>query len=341
MIDVFIIPFFIVLMIVPLISYLAIKLDLVDHPASRKIHKKPIPRIGGIGIYLGFIGALAYSGYALKIFQKPETVFPILVGATLVMFLGLWDDIKRVPAPVKLLGQLLIAFYTVHAGIKVDFITNPLGGILPLGMFSMILSMVWIIAMMNMMNLIDGLDGLAAGLASISGFILFLAAVILGRFDAAILALCFIGATTGFLRHNFHPASIFMGDCGSLLLGYLLAVISIVGVMKSTATIAVAIPILALIVPISDTGMAIIRRLKAGIHIFHPDDGHLHHKLLYRGFNQKQVAMILYYSTVAFGLLGLSFAFVDGLWAILWLALVVTLILFVIKRISLLNEKKL
>lgn len=280
MIDVFVIPFFIVLMIIPLISYLAIKLNLVDHPASRKIHKKPIPRIGGIGIYLGFIGALTYSGYALKIFQKPETVLPTLIGATAVMLLGLWDDIKRVPAPIKLFGQLLIAFYTVQAGIKVDFITNPFGGIMPLGMFSMILSIVWIIAMMNMMNLIDGLDGLAAGLASISGFILFLAAVILGRFDAAILALCFIGATTGFLRHNFHPATIFMGDCGSLLLGYLLAVISIVGVMKSTATLAVAIPILALIVPISDTGMAIFRRLKAGIHIFHPDDGHLHHKLL-------------------------------------------------------------
>ncbi|MFC1754304.1 glycosyltransferase family 4 protein [Thermoproteota archaeon] len=287
----------------PKIRQLALHAGLVDKPAERKLHKKPIPHLGGIAIYLGFLAAV------LTVAKPSQTHSGIILGATLIVLLGVIDDIFHLQPWIKLLGQTAVAIITVYHGITISFITNPLGGMLTLDFFSFPITVFWIVAVMNTMNLIDGLDGLAAGIAAISSVILTIVAFHTGQTYAGFILLALLGACIGFLRYNFSPAQIFLGDSGAMLLGYILATASIIGVMKSTVALSLFIPVLVLGIPISDTLYAILRRIKNGKHIFKPDSEHFHHKLLALGFSHKQVVLLFYGLSTGLGIVAVLIGF--------------------------------
>jgi UDP-GlcNAc:undecaprenyl-phosphate/decaprenyl-phosphate GlcNAc-1-phosphate transferase len=217
------------------------------------------------------------------------------LGIALIFVVGLIDDIYDIRPLYKLAGQALAAAVVAFAGLRIEFVGDPFGGgLILLGLMSVPITIIYLVGFANVINLIDGLDGLAAGVSAIAGMSLLVLAVQGNRPGAAVLAAALVGACLGFLRYNFHPASIFMGDSGSMLLGFTLAAISLLGVMKTTAAIALAVPLLIIGVPIFDTASAILRRLRHKTPIYQADAGHIHHRLLGRGFDQRQTVLVIY-----------------------------------------------
>lgn len=281
----------------PWVKDLAIKAGAMDAPDARKVHKKPIPRMGGLAIYLGFVLAILASMHVNR------EIAGLLLGGTVILMVGIIDDMVQLSAKVKLLGQIAAAFVLVMFNIRIEWLTNPFGDMLYVDYFSIPLTVLWVVGLTNTVNLIDGLDGLAAGVSTIASITILLVALQQNFWTVAILTAALAGAALGFLQHNFNPAKIFMGDTGSMFLGYMLAAVSILGTVKSAATIALVVPIMALGLPIMDTAFAIIRRYMNGRPIFKPDKGHLHHRLLELGLTQKQAVLLMY---VISGCLGLS-----------------------------------
>ena len=281
----------------PQVKTLAIRAGALDAPDARKVHKKPIPRMGGLAIYIAFVAAVLLS------MQISRDVLGILVGGTAILALGILDDLKPLPAKVKLLGQIAAAAVLILFDIRIEWITNPFGEMLYVEYWSIPLTILWVVGLTNTVNLIDGLDGLAAGVSTIAAVTILLVALQQNFWSVAVLTAAIAGAALGFLQHNFNPAKIFMGDTGSMFLGYMLAAVSVMGTVKSAATIALIVPIVALGLPIMDTAFAIMRRYLSGQPIFKPDRGHLHHRLLDRGLTQKQAVLLMY---VISGCLGLS-----------------------------------
>ncbi len=284
----------------PFIKKLAIRIGAVDVPKDdRRVHDKPMPRLGGLAIYIGFMAAvLILVPYSTKLFG-------ILAGATLIVMLGVVDDIKPLPSKLKLLIQIAAAFILVACGVRVEWITNPfdsVDGMAYLSFFSYPITVFWVVGVTNTLNLIDGLDGLAAGIASIAALSLLVVSIMNGHTVVVIFTAALAGSAIGFLPYNFNPAKIFMGDTGSTFLGFVLAAISIEGAIKGATTLAIAIPILALGLPIFDTTFAIIRRAVNGKPIMEADKGHLHHRLLALGLSQKQVVFTLYAVSAFLGL---------------------------------------
>ncbi len=312
---------------IPLVRKLAITLGAVDQPGKRKVHLAPIPRLGGVGIYIGFFLSLfliiwAYHAYELGYFFRP-----LITGATILLLVGIIDDTYGMQPPIKLFLQCLAAIVTYSLGVRVEFFSSPWGGIFQVPAFiSMLITVLWIVGLANTINLVDGIDGLAAGITLIAAFTLFIVAVILKRYEVAVLAFTLCGTTLGFLRYNFSPASIFMGDTGSMLLGYFLACISVLGVLKSSATLALAVPLLALGVPLLDTVAAIVRRVKQNRHIFWADDKHLHHRLLALGFSQRQAVFLIYYISVLLSMGAIMIVSVTGFAALISLLVLFALI---------------
>ena len=293
------------LVLTPLVRVVALRLGLVDRPGGRKVHMEPIPRLGGLAMFLGVGTALAmqvigekylgWGGAFVDAGQIKVRVVGVLLGLLVIFAVGFVDDLLTLSPGFKLAGQIVAASIVVAAGLRIEFVGDPIhGGLIMLGLLSIPVTLLYIVGFTNVINLIDGLDGLAAGVSAIAAASLLVLALQGNRLDAAALALALIGACLGFLRYNFHPASIFMGDSGALFLGFALAVISLMGVMKSTATIALAVPLLIIGVPIFDTGSAIIRRLLHSRPIQEADKGHIHHRLLGRGFDQRQTVLIIY-----------------------------------------------
>jgi len=281
----------------PHVKALAIKAGALDAPDDRKVHTSPIPRMGGLAIYLGFVLAVMASMHINR------EILGLLLGGTMILAVGIIDDLKHLPAKVKLLGQILAAFVLVLFNVRIEWLTNPFGEMLYLDYLSIPVTIMWVVSLTNTVNLIDGLDGLAAGVSTIASVTILLVALQQNFWVVAILTAALAGSALGFLQHNFNPAKIFMGDTGSMFLGYMLAAISILGTVKSAATIALVVPIVALGLPIMDTAFAIIRRYSSGRPIFKPDKGHLHHRLLEMGLTQKQAVLLMY---VISGCLGLS-----------------------------------
>lgn len=281
----------------PRVIDLAIKVGALDAPDARKVHTRPIPRMGGLAIYAAFVLAVLASMYVSR------EVMGLLVGGTVILIVGIIDDLKPLPARVKLLGQILAAAVLVMFDIRIEWLTNPFGDMLYVEYLSIPLTILWVVGLTNTVNLIDGLDGLAAGVSTIASVTILLVALQQNFWTVAVLTAALAGSALGFLQHNFNPAKIFMGDTGSMFLGYMLAAISILGAVKSAATIALIVPIVALGLPILDTAFAIIRRYMSGRPIFKPDKGHLHHRLLEMGLTQKQAVLLMY---VMSGCLGLS-----------------------------------
>jgi UDP-N-acetylmuramyl pentapeptide phosphotransferase/UDP-N-acetylglucosamine-1-phosphate transferase len=272
----------------PAVAELARRMGALDAPSARKIHSEPMPRLGGIAIYFGVI----VPSLLLLSFEGPMR--GILVGASLITLVGMLDDVRGTSPFVKLGLQFAVAGILVLYGVRLETLTFPGVGILVLGWVAIPFSLMWVVAIMNIVNFIDGMDGLAAGVCVISSVTFSIISLSLGRIDIGVLAAITAGSTAGFLRHNFYPASIFMGDSGSLLLGFLLAAITLQGFLKGVATVALLIPLLVLGIPIFDTGFAILRRIKNRQPVYLADRGHLHHRFANLGYSQRQTVMILY-----------------------------------------------
>ena len=303
----------IVVLLTPAVGGMARVLGVVDAPGGRRLNRSPVPRLGGVALFLGiFVPALAFMPLGRE-------TRGILLGAAVAVTLGAIDDFRGLRWFEKLAGQLVAASIPVWFGIWVDRFTFPLLGIHSLPSWAgMPLTILWIVAIMNMVNFLDGLDGLAAGVAAIAGLTFAVIALSLAKTDAAILSAIVFGACVGFLRHNFYPARIFMGDSGALLLGFVLATISVQGLLKTAATVALFFPLLVLAVPIVDTTFVVVRRLKHGQHVFEGDQAHLHHRFLRRGFSQPRAAFTIWLWCLSLAAAALATRFIPfrahGVW---------------------------
>jgi UDP-GlcNAc:undecaprenyl-phosphate GlcNAc-1-phosphate transferase len=286
----FLVALAVVLVLTPAVGRVARVLGVVDQPdEKRRVHLRAVPRLGGLAIFLGlFVPALAFL-------ELTPAYRGILLGAALATTVGIVDDFRGLPWWTKLAGQLGAAGIAVQAGVTIDRFTFPLVGVHALpDWLAVLASLVWIVAIMNMVNFLDGLDGLAAGVCAIAGGTFAVIALSLGRPGAAVLSAIVAGASLGFLRHNFYPARIFMGDSGSMLLGFVLATVAIQGTLKTAATVALFFPLFVLAVPIIDTSFVVARRLKHGERVFAPDQAHLHHRFIRRGFSQRRTVVYLW-----------------------------------------------
>ena len=296
----FIISVLISLGMTPIVKKLAIKVGAVDIPKdNRRVHKKPMPLMGGLAIYISIIIT------SLIFLPIDKTLISIIIGGTIILISGIIDDIKELSPRMKLVFQIVAAIALILGDVKIDAITNPFtktSELIDLGAFSIPITIFWVVGITNTLNLIDGLDGLAAGVAMISSLSFLAVANKFNYIPVIIISSIIAGSCLGFLPYNFNPAKIFMGDTGALFLGFMLAALSIEGVMKSVATIAVVVPIIILGVPIFDTTFAIFRRLLNGRSIAEADKGHLHHRLLKMGYSQKKTVLILYSISAIFGI---------------------------------------
>lgn len=291
----------------PLVRLMGTRLGIVAHPGGRHVHKGVVPRIGGIAMFAGFAAAVLVRFMGERFYDWPavltrpgERLWGVLAGVTVMFLVGVIDDVIEIRPGQKLAGQIAAAAIVVFSGVSIDFVGNPFGGgLILLGVLSVPITLFWIVGFANVINLIDGLDGLAAGVSAIAAVSLLVLAQQSNQPVAAVLAAALFGACLGFLRFNFHPASIFMGDSGALFLGFTLAVISLLGVMKSVAAITLVVPLLVIGVPVFDTFSAIVRRRRHGRPIQEADKGHIHHRLLGRGFNQRQTVLIIYAWSIA------------------------------------------
>jgi UDP-GlcNAc:undecaprenyl-phosphate GlcNAc-1-phosphate transferase len=282
----------IVLLLTPFTEWLAPRIGAIDDPNASdrpRVHDRPLPRIGGLAIVAGILVPAA-------ILIHPDGPYlGILLGTLLVALLGLADDVWRLRPSTKMIGVVAIALIPVVAfDVAFERISLPLLGNLEFGVLSVPLTILWIAALANLVNLIDGMDALAAGIVSIAAFSFAVLAVSFGRLSAAALAAIICGATLAFLRHNFHPARIIMGDSGALALGFLLATVAVEGVLKTAATIALVAPLLVIAVPILDTSFVVLKRLKYRRAPWGADHNHFYHRFLRIGFSQRKTAAYLY-----------------------------------------------
>lgn len=336
----FIVATGVALIVTPAVILLAKKTGAMDKPDKRKVHKVPIPRIGGLGIFIAFIiSILTTVIFSIPSAEMQKEVIGLILSGSLMVALGLVDDYKNLPAKIKFLGQILIAMILVLGfDVRIDFITDPFGDYLYLEEWIAIPATIfWLVGLTNTVNLIDGLDGLAAGISAIAAITILLVALKQHFFLVAGLTAAIAGAASGFLFYNSHPARIFMGDSGSMFFGFMLAGISVVGSMKSTATITLIVPILALGVPILDTTFAIVRRFRGGKPIFQPDKGHLHHRLLSLGFTQRQAVFLIYVVSAILGLSAIALTEVSSQIAVLILVVVVISIFYGAKKLGVLR----
>lgn len=318
--------------ITPQVKELAIKVGALDAPNARKVHTKPIPRMGGLAIFAGFVIAVLCSIHVSR------ELFGLLAGGTTILIVGIIDDMKSLPAKVKLVGQIIAAIILVLFDIRIEWLTNPFGDMIYVEYLSIPLTILWVVGLTNTLNLIDGLDGLAAGVSTIASVTILLVAVQQNFWTVAVLTAALAGSALGFLQHNFNPAEIFMGDTGSMFLGYMLAAISVIGTVKSAATIALIVPIVALGLPIMDTAFAIIRRYSNGQPIFKPDKGHLHHRLLAMGLTQKQAVLLMYVISGCLGLSAIALTEVNKGFGIAIILVLLAGAFFGAKKIGVLND---
>lgn len=297
---IFLMAFGITWVFTPVAIKIAHKIGAIDIPKDeRRVHSTPIPRFGGIAIYLGTVAGI------LAFVPIDKRVVGLLTAGTIIFLLGIVDDLKCISARVKLGFQIICAAILFVFGVKITFIGIPFihGYYYFPWIVSLLITILWIVGITNTINLIDGLDGLAAGIAFIASLSLAYTAYINYRPDVALVTLALAGGALGFLPFNFNPAKIFMGDGGSLFLGMMLAGLSVMGPMKGATAIATVVPLLALGLPIYDTLFAIFRRLINNRPIMEPDKGHLHHRILAKGMSQKRTVIILYSLS---GILGIS-----------------------------------
>ena len=285
----------------PPVRLLAFRIGAIDIPTdARRMHQKPIPRIGGLAIFAGFL-------IATLVFCEPtKQLFAIWIGGGILVVLGILDDIYRLSAGLKLIVQLCVAGIAVSFDVLIDHITV-LGHTVNFGYFAIPITMLWIVGLSNAINLIDGLDGLSCGVSAITSFSIFMVMLITGDYTSALITAILTGSCMGFLPYNRNPAKIFMGDTGALFLGFTLSIISVQGLFKLHTMLSFLVPLSIFALPIFDTLVAIFRRILHGQSPFHPDRGHLHHKLVDMGFSHKEAVKILYAISGLMGLVAVTY----------------------------------
>lgn len=332
----------------PVAKRLAIRLDAIDYPSSRRVNRRPIPRLGGTAILGGLLVCLLvlFAGMQWAGWRTPFTSYPgmpvnypVLLAGVLFMFaVGFVDDVISLRPRVKLVGQIIAATIVACSGLLLSSIHNPLGhGYIEFGWLAYPLTIFYLVAFANIINLIDGLDGLAAGICAISASTIFVFAIITHRYDAAVFSIALVGACIGFLRYNFHPASIFMGDSGALLLGFSLGIVSLMAIARSALFVSLLVPVLAAGIPVLDTAFAIIRRLRAHRPIDSADKGHIHHRLLQAGFSQRKTVLIMWGWTLILALCGIFITETTGLMRIPFMAIILGVTLYMVVKLKLLE----
>jgi UDP-GlcNAc:undecaprenyl-phosphate GlcNAc-1-phosphate transferase len=307
----------------PYVRRLALNVGMLDATGERRMHDQPKPRIGGIAVYLGFAfalfsaigylistGQIAHPGHVREDLGNLHDVIGLIFGGTLVLMVGIWDDVMTMQPRAKLLAQALVAGISMLYGFQIHYITNPLhpGGppiYFPEGV-TLALTLLWYLGMMNAINFIDGLDGLLSGLTVISAVSLIAIDLMRGHAEIALILAALAGAALGFLRYNWNPAKIILGDSGALFIGYVFATVSIIGASKTAFAISLLVPVVVLALPVLDTAAAIVRRTRAGKKIYEADRGHFHHQLIFRfGLNVRQAVLLIYAVCIALGLVAL------------------------------------
>jgi UDP-N-acetylmuramyl pentapeptide phosphotransferase/UDP-N-acetylglucosamine-1-phosphate transferase len=325
-------------LIVPVVRALGLRWGLVDAPDSRKQHTLPMVRLGGVGIVAGFSLSLActwaFGGFAKLPPDKDHLIWTTLAGALCYFVIGLADDLFALPPLPRLLGQVLVAAAVWSQGVRIGSIELPFGQAAAgasLGLsagLSLLATVVWLVGITNAINWLDGLDGLAAGVSGIAAVGLLSVSFSLNQPAAGLLAAALAGSCLGFLRHNFNPARIFMGDGGSYFLGFALAAISIVGPAKRLTSVSLLLPLLILSLPLADMSAVIMGRLRAGRSPFYPDRRHLHHRLLRAGFSHRRTVVLIYAFTQWLASLALVVA--NAEMRFLWLALATAILIWVL-----------
>ncbi len=328
------------LVITPMVRRFALAYNLVRQPTKRDSHIEAKPRIGGIALYLSFFMALTAS-LPLQT-NVSELVYDyrylaILCGASLMFGTGLVDDLYGLKSSTKLISQVLAGLITWYGGVQITVISVSLSSGMELGWLSLPVTLFWIVLVTNAINLIDGLDGLAAGVTLFVSLMMGMLCIVNENYIVAVGFVALAGATLGFLRYNFNPASIFMGDSGSYMLGYSIAALSILGSVKGQATFAMLIPILALGVPIFDALLSPLRRFVRGKKMFTPDHSHLHHKLMESGEGHRRAVLILYSITVILSAAAFCLIYVRDERAGLILLIPAVILYFLFRKIGYLN----
>ncbi|UCZ51440.1 undecaprenyl/decaprenyl-phosphate alpha-N-acetylglucosaminyl 1-phosphate transferase [Bacillus shivajii] len=328
----FAVCFLVSILTTPFFKRMAIMVGAIDQPNQRKVHKKITPLLGGMAIFVGFM-----IGIILLMPVSP-VILPIILGASIIALTGMIDDILGLPAKWKFFGQSIAAAIVIYGGVYIEFITFPFEYMLDLGGFGIPLTFLWIVAITNAINFIDGLDGLAAGVSSI--VLTTITGIAIMEGNAVILALTIIllASTLGFLLHNFHPATIFMGDTGSLFLGYMIAVISILG-FKSITFFTLIVPVIILGVPIFDSLSAIIRRLVNKKPFYLPDKSHLHHCILNLGFSHRMTVLIIYGLSTFFAICAMLLTKSTLFGGIIIIAVFIFTIEMVVEIVGLINNR--
>lgn len=323
----FLVCFLVSVGLVPLVSLLAYKIGAVDQPNWRKVHKVAIPRLGGLAIIISNIVGFFILKISIPNLGLITLAFIVMIG------IGVLDDLYQLPAKIKLMGQILAAFLAVHAGVRINYISLPFTDNRweYAGFIGSILTIIWIVSITNSINLVDGLDGLAAGISCISLFVIMIMAFDKNDTTVFLWALTLIAATLGFLVFNINPAKIFLGDTGSLFLGFSIAVLSVLGFFKSITIFSLLVPFIILGVPIFDTLSAIVRRSLNKQGLSEPDKSHLHHRLLAMGFSHRNTVWLIYLLSALFGIAAITFSR-----ATIWLSL--TIVIFLILSVQIVGE---
>ncbi|MBS1890619.1 MAG: undecaprenyl/decaprenyl-phosphate alpha-N-acetylglucosaminyl 1-phosphate transferase [Actinobacteria bacterium] len=331
-------------LVVPYAERLAFRVGAIDYPKERSLHDKPMPRLSGLAILVG----VEVAGWIWLPGDGESRA--IMIGGIAIASVGVLDDIYDLPALPKLVGQIGASLIPVLAGVRVENLTLPFIGGFQLHGWAYPLTVLGIVAVVNVINFLDGVDGLAAGVCVIAAVTLATIALSLERNEAGVLAALTAGAALGFLRHGFPPASSFMGDTGSNLLGYLLATASVQGALKTNAVVALAFPLMVLAVPVLDTGFVVAKRLKYRQPIYQADSWHFHHRMANKGFSQRRTVAYLYAWTTVMAALALALRFVpysdnhghfDALWTAVMLALIVAALAYSVYLIYVLEILKL
>ena len=326
--------FLVSVLLVPIVKKIANHVGAIDKPDKRKVHTKPTPRMGGLAIFLSFV--FGYILFAESNYQ----MMSILIGGFILILLGIFDDINPIKARYKLLVQLIAASIVVFYGNIYLHEISAFGLYIHFGAFGFPLAVLFITAIINAINLIDGLDGLAAGISSIYFLTISIIALILNRlggFDST-LALIMLGATLGFLVHNFPPATIFMGDTGSMFLGYIISIISLLGYKAMTVT-SLFVPIMIIFLPIIDTLLAILRRLLKGCNVGEPDKEHIHHQFLKLNKSTRKTVLIMYSISLLCAVISIFYTLGNNNVAIVLYLMLMIIIAFLILKTDILFKK--
>ena len=296
-----------------MVKSIGFRSGLVDLPHERKIHQRPMVRVGGVSIFVGTIIALLIvwwsGGFGILPTVKEWEVWGVTLGGLAFFLIGLADDLFNLSPFVRLLMQVVVAGMAWWMGVRIDFLSVPTGGLVDIvSWLSLPLTIVWLVGMANAINWIDGLDGLAAGVSGIAAVVMLIVALFMQQSAAALIAAALAGGALGFLRYNFNPAQIFMGDGGAYFMGFTLAGVGVIGLVKSTAVTALLLPYLILAVPILDMSAVIVNRLRKGRSPFFADKLHLHHRLLRAGLSQRLAVLFIYSLTLWVGSLAMVFA---------------------------------